>query len=671
MSDIGTTRAGNASSVFPLPAIDVPFVPSSCSRRVVARYHDHANIVQLANNSIQSLNRLSHSFSSSLFSSSTFSHDSLRTSQPEARHPLSLSQSRLQSHIYSCASRFYRRRGHTSGSQCVDSLSSSTHTHTSAYADPSFSYSSLKHAALPVVASRISLPSSTGSVKLVDYLPPHLRSTYLSPDTLVRPTHEQAHSPRPVFYTSQHEYVVLIRRMIAIDMVSFTLTPRVVNGVFAVEKDADVDRLIIDARPANAVFVEPPSVQLPTPDLICNLSVQHDRPLYVAKVDLDNFYHRLRLPDWMRDFFALPPVRAGDVGMSSTFGEETLIFPRCNTLPMGWSHSVYVAQAVHEHILDTRTSLHSHDRITSTHDLRVDRARHQVYIDDLILYGHDPAVLASLQDEYVDVVTIAGLVVKLSKLVRPCCTGVDCVGVNVDGVSGEVGVAVPKLLQLCADTASLIHARVCTGIQLSQLVGKWTWAALANRPALSIFSAVYRFIERAGSRTFILWPSVTRELMTMAGVAPLLFSSLRQRWFNRVVASDASELGLGVTATATMPVSASTLMNVMDNCVNVPHRVIVSSRWQHDEHINVLEVRAVNTAVRWVLSFPHSLATHLIILCDSMVACCAISKGRSSSPLLLPRLRSLAALLLASALRLHLVWLPSCLNPADAPSRLL
>ncbi len=33
----------------------------------------------------------------------------------------------------------------------------------------------------------------------------------------------------------------------------------------------------------------------------------------MAKVDLDNFYHRLRLPVWMRPFFALPAVRAGDV----------------------------------------------------------------------------------------------------------------------------------------------------------------------------------------------------------------------------------------------------------------------------------------------------------------------------------------------------------------------
>ena len=45
--------------------------------------------------------------------------------------------------------------------------------------------------------------------------------------------------------------------------------------------------------------------------------------------------------------------------------------------------------------------------------------------------------------------------------------------------------------------------------------------------------------------------------------------------------------------------------------------------------------------------------------------------SRSSSPLLLPRLRALSSLLLASHVALHMVWIPSSWNPADAPSRLV
>jgi len=99
-------------------------------------------------------------------------------------------------------------------------------------------------------------------------------------------------------------------------------------------------------------------------------------------------------------------------------------------------------------------------------------------------------------------------------------------------------------------------------------------------------------------------------------------------------------------------------------------KTIISSAWKRQEHINVLEVRAVLTAVKWVLSYPRSICNRVAILCDSTVTVSSITKGRSSSPLLLPRLRRLASYVLGSGLRLVLFWIPSELNPADRPSRL-
>ena len=69
------------------------------------------------------------------------------------------------------------------------------------------------------------------------------------------------------------------------------------------------------------------------------------------------------------------------------------------------------------------------------------------------------------------------------------------------------------------------------------------------------------------------------------------------------------------------------------------------------------------------MSFPRSIGCRVALLIDSTVAMCSINKGRSSSPLLLPRLRQLASLLLASGLRLFLHWVPSEQNPVDGPSR--
>src|SRR4051812_22284814 len=86
------------------------------------------------------------------------------------------------------------------------------------------------------------------------------------------------------------------------------------------------------------------------------------------------------------------------------------------------------------------------------------------------------------------------------------------------------------------------------------------------------------------------------------------------------------------------------------------------------EHINVLEARALSTAVRWVLSHPLSMGRRLLALSDSQVVIGAVNKGRSSSQQLLRCLRGVSALLLASGVRLVLQWVPSASNPADEPS---
>jgi hypothetical protein len=95
----------------------------------------------------------------------------------------------------------------------------------------------------------------------------------------------------------------------------------------------------------------------------------------------------------------------------------------------------------------------------------------------------------------------------------------------------------------------------------------------------------------------------------------------------------------------------------------------VSSPWRREEHINVLELRAVLTAMRWCNSVPPALNHRVLLFCDSAVVVAALAKGRSLSRALSALLRRLAALLLVSGMRLCPVWVPSQENPADAASR--
>ncbi|MDR3549716.1 MAG: hypothetical protein P4M11_15830, partial [Candidatus Pacebacteria bacterium] len=100
-----------------------------------------------------------------------------------------------------------------------------------------------------------------------------------------------------------------------------------------------------------------------------------------------------------------------------------------------------------------------------------------------------------------------------------------------------------------------------------------------------------------------------------------------------------------------------------------PWSVIISKRWLKPEHINALEMRSVLLALHWVLSHRSSVSSRVLLLIDSLVSHGVLWKGRCSSIPLLFIARKLSALLLASGIVLSPAWIPSALNPADAPSR--
>jgi hypothetical protein len=154
---------------------------------------------------------------------------------------------------------------------------------------------------------------------------------------------------RPRVAGSRAEYVRLVARMVKLGMLAFTAGPRAVNGVFTVAKDVDCDRLIIDAQPANRLFVDSPHVALPGPSHLVQLCVPADCEMVVGKSDLADYYHHFGIPGWMQPYLALPPLTRAELAACGLPPDAP--FPMCLTLPMGWSHAVFIAQTAHEHIV--------------------------------------------------------------------------------------------------------------------------------------------------------------------------------------------------------------------------------------------------------------------------------------------------------------------------------
>ena len=658
--------AGYAGAgAFPLPSVAAPMLFTTRSARSRARFNFSSSITTIANDAISALNSLA------------FSYRPPRTPSPQP--PPSTLQQRLVARIYSNASRFVRRR---TASSVVTSDDSVAALHLQHHSDAAASYSS-SVAAVPLVANRVALPSSAGAVDMLDVLPPSIAAVYRQPATCLATTSQRPSRVVPRVFAAAGEYGKLVRRMTAHGMLTFTTQPLVINGLFGVAKPDGSIRLIVDGRPANAIFAEPPHVDLPTPDLLPRLQVAPNTTMYVAKSDLADFFYRFRVPAWMHRYFALPGLTAGDAGVGAQYGAATTVYPCVTVLAMGWSHSVYITQVAHLHLCDTSTRLLACDRITSSSDLLVNRTRHLVYIDDVVMVGLDPDDMAARQREYLAVADARGLPAKPSKVVAPTPHGVDCLGLELVGTDCVSAPRADKPHRLRMDTIALARRHTCTGRELAAVVGRWTWFMLVSRSALACFSSVYRFALCADRNRWVMWASVRRELLHAVAIGPLLTASLSSNWCGHIVATDASTDGLGVVAAeapqqlvvvaaraAGSLVAKDAAATALDqSLVTRPWTTWVATRWRAPEHINSLELRAISTGVRRVLSSPLTIGRRLLLLCDSQVAVGALAKGRSSARTILLRLRPLTALLLSSGLLLYPRWVASALNPADGPSR--
>ena len=543
--------------------------------------------------------------------------------------------------------------------------------------------------AVAINADLISLPARAGVVSALKYAPPQLAAQLSNVRSMLRdPSCRSARSAPAAFLVREGHYPRLARKMFDIGMVHFSeFEPDVVCGAFAVPKSDGSQRLIIDARRANVVFQDPPRVFLPTPDILSSLEASG--PVRSATADRSDYYHSILLPEPFWSLFGLPAVSPAEIGLEHVFPGVDRVWPCIKTLPMGWSWAVAVGQELHLEFIRQRVPLLPSSALVSpAADLRLDRLRFSVYIDDLTIVGPDADEVNRALDQYIQESAAEQMLVKSSKVFR-AASRADITGLHFDGDRGALGVAPSKLLDLCRRTMAVIRAPVAAEAEVSSILGAWTWAMLPRRPSLSAFGTIYKWIQRFDGGVAPLWPSARLELAVACALAPLMFADLVAPWFERTVATDASSVAQGVVATVLQPGARIGLAagaglaprdalatdDIFDNCLqrtiarqtalgidtaavinqsmsdfisNSHWTTVVSSRWRRAEHINVHEATALRTAVSWVRSHASAVNKRLLVLSDSAVVVLSTAKGRSSSKSLLFQCRRTNALLLSS-----------------------
>ena len=174
---------------------------------------------------------------------------------------------------------------------------------------------------------------------------------------------------------------------------------------------------------------------------------------------------------------------------------DQLVYPMCTTVPMGWSHSVLVAQSVHEHTLYSSGALRREQsllaRLASSDDGRTSISKdpvHGIYIDDMFALSTDSHSVDLLLDQCIKAYRDRGFVVKDSKVVRASKTGVVVLGLLIDGEHLTVQVDPIARIQLIQSILRLISQRTVTGYELASLVGSLTWCMLQHSSSFASMS---------------------------------------------------------------------------------------------------------------------------------------------------------------------------------------
>ncbi len=668
--------------VFPLPMFCVPEnSPPSKSRRSAQRFLIRRSSICRMNSSIRTLNSL---FSSDL-------DVTWRTPSPISARQLDLIQTlyqkcrRVEKFLSSTSASIFEG---LSGSEFETALREAG-LHSDGFNDPA----TLHQACLAVDIDKLSLPgvAEGAVVRLLDVLPRDIQSLYRDGSQVLLSAPPDAavlQNIRVVHRVKGGRYPDLIDRLVECGLVQlFEHEPTCVNGLFAVKKDESSQRLIFDARRANKFFKVPPALVLTTLSMVAELFVEPGNQLFIGKSDVRNMYHRFRVPDWMVEYFGLPMIER-----TMADGTRRKFWPCVVSLPMGFSHAVFLAHTAHLSVI--KESLQWPIQLLLGPGPFSIGSVFLTYIDDHVVFSSDVDAARDHLQTTTAALDNEGLFRHDKKYLDPADSlEADVLGATVSR-TGILSPSRKRLAMVEAATRLMLERRHTSPVSLAKLIGVWVWLLLLNRCLLSILSShVYRFISLHTHTVMPIPLHVIRDLELLLGVAPFLFVDLHARPSRTVMATDASGVGGAVVSTTveldqweqlyrfressgwfeipTSGVHRSSPEPVCNLIQNLDWTLVRQWKWKHaGDLIFRLEAHALLVALRnMVFERADMMEKRVVFMLDSSSVVGAAAKGRSSSDPMNHLCRRIASLVCASGIRPIWLWISTLDNPADEPSR--
>jgi hypothetical protein len=221
---------------------------------------------------------------------------------------------------------------------------------------------------------------------------------------------------------------------------------------------------------------------------------------WIGVADISDCFHRLRIDPALSRYFALPPMEARHLGLTSVDGislaSTDLVWPCLASLPMGFNWSMHFAQTAGENLLSQVDSLpraaliQDHARPVVLNDGT--GSRHYLYVDNLGIIALEREVVSSALQAGRDALERRGLLTHEASL---GCGATELLGVCVDGESKRSSLTDRRYWRLDRGLEWLLRRGRASGIMVEAVMGHLTFAALVCRPALSCFHTVYAFIQ--------------------------------------------------------------------------------------------------------------------------------------------------------------------------------
>ncbi|CAK0903427.1 unnamed protein product, partial [Prorocentrum cordatum] len=345
-------------------------------------------------------------------------------------------------------------------------------------------------------------------------------------------------------------YATVVRRLMSAGLVDFSSSAECYVGMFFVRKKNGSLRMILDGRHASLRFAPADPVELATGSAFAQISVDGDEPISIGGVDICDAFCQIELPQWLRRYFGLPKLRAGDLGLThlsdgAPVRPSAWVVPCFRCPPMGWSISLWICQSLNEAVTARALPGHFGRRLVDRRpapDLQQGMA-HAVYVDNFIALSHRLR-------EVRDAATAVQRELTASDLPShpvEASVGGDALGWHFDEDKPVIGLSVRLRWRLRLGIGELLERGWCSGRTMMKVISHFTSRALIRRELLSCLGAVYGFMGDGGRERRRLTPAVRRELTWRRALLPLCFRDAGRPLSPVVSCVDASWWGAGVT----------------------------------------------------------------------------------------------------------------------------